>query len=743
VARLAPSQLARLLTLLGRGEHEEAARLAADDPLARLLRAHALASAGAFAEARSDCALALALAPTSALVHIAAGLLAYVTRDHDLALTRLITAAELDAQHAVPALQLAAERAARLGWSGDARTLLMRLITREPTRLAWRLELERLLAGAQLPDAALLQIRIATDLAPDRATLWMERATLAARVPETAPLAHRDDEVDALTDPLAHRDDEVDALTDPLTHRGDEVDALADPLTHRGDEVADAVARACALAGPTPPLAYILAGAAALTRVGRLDAADALLQLAPDDPESRLERAERALWRGDHHTARSLAEHSPELGRRRILGALAVLEGRFEEALEHLGQPNPPTDAEFGSDTAGLTGDYRLHLWRGEALLRLDRRPEAHRALTAASMGSDDFLPVAWVLRLLLALRDGQPIPGRDGELRGLLAAIAAATHEPVPQLGGDVATDTAILERTLQRLAGNRSTTPTVLVDGALLRLAPLAGERRAAREALQRIRGGSGPEALAALDAVVRRFPDHALPEAHRGELLLWLGRTAEARAALERALAIAPRTRWAYVGLATVALLERDPTAALAISAEGVRAMSGTTGPAVYMARGEALLQLDRLDEARDELERAVALSPGRLAAHIALALVHHAGAAPGRVLAPLHHRILARAPGLCSDAARSLGLALWQHRDRPPEPARMQAVLARALRMMQGNRSASQVTYLGPDGTLRFVASVDDDRPRRDAHSGDVDDLQRVRTLLLRTAATRSA
>jgi len=710
VARLAASQLARLLTLLGRGEYDAAATLAAADPLARLLRATALVDTGAFAEARADCVLALAAAPTSALVHIAAGLLAYLTHDHELALTRLRTAAELDPRHAVPALQLAAERAARLGWSGDARTLLARLITREPTRLAWRLELARLLVSAQLPDAALLQIRVATELAPDRPALWMERATLAARVPELHPDR---------------------------------------PPTHRSDEVADSVARALTLAGEAPPLPYLLAGAAALTRVGHLEPADALLLRADPDPEARLERAERALWRGDLATARRLAETAPELGRRRLLGAIAVLEGRFDDALEQLGRPQGPGDSEFGSDTAGLPGDYRLHLWRGEALLRLDRRPEAHRALTAASMASDDFLPVAWLLRRLLALRDGHAIPGRDGELRDLLAAIARTTAEPEPRLGADVATDTAALERALQRLAGNRSTTPTTTcttttpVTGPLHRLGPLMGERRAAREALQRIRGGSGTEALAALGAVIQRFPDHALPEAHRGELLLWLGRPAEARAALTRAITLAPQTRWAYVGLATAALLERDPAAALAISDDGVRIMGDTTGPAVYMARGEALLRLGRHSEALTELERAVALSPGRLAAHLALALVHHAQGAAPDTLAPRHRALLTRAPALFSDAAHALGQPLLQRRDRPPKPALMHALLEQALRMMQGNRSASLVTYLGPGGALRFVASVDDDHPRRHAHSGDPDDLQRVRALLVRAAAARCA
>ena len=203
---------------------------------------------------------------------------------------------------------------------------------------------------------------------------------------------------------------------------------------------------------------------------------------------------------------------------------------------------------------------------------------------------------------------------------------------------------------------------------------------------------------------------------------------------RAALNRAIAISAQTRWAYVGLAGVALLEHDPDAALAVSAAGVKTMNASTGPAVYMVRGEALLRLNRLDEAIADLEQAVALSPGRLAAHIALALARQAHGEPPEALAPVHRALLARAPGLCSDAARALGVPLWSHRDRLPEPARMQAVLEQALRMMQGNRSASLVTYRTAEGALRFVASVDDERPRRHAHSGDADDLQRVRGLL---------
>lgn len=68
--------------------------------------------------------------------------------------------------------------------------------------------------------------------------------------------------------------------------------AIAGPrvaIAHREDEVADAVARACDLvgAGPPPP-PYLLAGAAALTQVGRLEAAEALLLRAPDDPQALL-----------------------------------------------------------------------------------------------------------------------------------------------------------------------------------------------------------------------------------------------------------------------------------------------------------------------------------------------------------------------------------------------------------------------------------------------------------------------
>jgi tetratricopeptide (TPR) repeat protein len=705
VPRIAPPQLRRLLALLERGEHgDETATLIADDPIARLLRAHALAAAGDFAAARDDCAAAVAAAPASAVVHVAAGLLAFVTRDHDLALERLIAAADLDPEHAVAALQLAAERAARLGWSGDARALLERLIAREPARLAWRLELERLLVSAQLPDAALLQIRVATELAPARAALWMERASLAAQVAIAGPQG---------------------------------------PIAHREDEVADAVARACELVGTSPPPPpYLLAGAAALTQVGHLEAAEALLLRAPDDPQALLERAERALWRGDHRGADALARAASDapaarLGVRRILGAIAVREGRFAEALTHLGQPGRG-DSDFGSDTAGLSGDYRLHLWRGEALLRLDRRPEAHRALTAASMSSDGFLAVAWVLRLLLALRERRPLPGRDGEVRGLLAAISAAADEPELRLRGDVDADIAALERALLLLAGNRSTTPTVHVGGSLRRLGPIEGERRAAREALQRIRGGAEAEALAALDAGRAALPRPRAPGGPPRRI------TAVARTRRREPRRPEPGHRHLRpdpLGLRR----PRRPRPARArprLRPHHLRRRREDHEcqhrPRVYMVRGEALLRLARPDEAIADLEQAVALSPGRLAAHIALALARQARGEPPEALAPLHRALLARAPGLCSDAARALGLPLWSHRDRLPGADLMQAVLEQALRMMQGNRSASLVTYRTAAGALRFVASVDDERPRRHAHSSDIDDLQRVRSLLVRAA-----
>jgi hypothetical protein len=90
--------------------------------------------------------------------------------------------------------------------------------------------------------------------------------------------------------------------------------------------------------------------------------------------------------------------------------------------------------------------------------------------------------------------------------------------------------------------------------------------------------------------------------------------------------------------------------------------------------------------------------VALHPGRIGAWLNLALLPHDAPRTREIEAFLAER----APGLLSDAARALGTS-WS----AAAAGMPRSLLEQALRMLQGNRASSSVTYLSPEGTLRSV------------------------------------
>lgn len=625
-----------------------------------------LVEAERHAEARSALRVALTDRALSSGAWEIAGRLCFLARDHQGALDCFDAMAQRP-EAAPRATMLAIQYAGRLGWSGDVRQRLRAMIAAEPTKLRWRLEEARLHTSARSWARAREALRDALALESENPRLWMELATVSSR----APLAG----------------------------------------AHRADEVAEAVTHALGLKRvDRSDVAMLYAASEALTRVGRLSAAhellERILELSPAEVAARIELAERALWRGDDDTA---AEHaaladawSPgELGGKRIMAGLAVRAGEFARAAAVEGD-----------------GDYRLHVWRAEANLRLGELERAHAELTRASMSADGFLPVAWLLRLLVSIRQDGPSTltvRRYGEVRELLIAVDDGAAAIVREGRHEEAE--ALFERVLARLAGNRSTTPTWVERGEVERLPPITGERFASRRALERLRSEPPERAVEALSEVARRFAGHSLPDAHRGEVLVWLGRVEEARRALAEAIAIEPETRWAYIGLTMCDLLEGDAAAAYETSRAGVRRMHDTEGPAVHVHEGEALYRLGRLDEALTSLDRAIALHPSRLSARILRAMVHRAQGVDDESAA-----LIEGAPGLFSDARRH---ATEDSTD---------ALLESALRSMRGNRASRLITYVTDAGDLRFVPTRSA-RHRR-PHDGDAEDLTWVRARLFR-------
>lgn len=462
----------------------------------------------------------------------------------------------------------------------------------------------------------------------------------------------------------------------------------------RRDE-ARALAEAALATHPEPTPALRRDVADLLRAAGALEAADAHYAALPGDPTAMAWRGAFSLWRGDLDAAELHAQRAQALGdeftSRVLRGAVSLLRGELAGAVESLTRAVSlrPDDA-----TAAV--------WLGDALRRAGRVGEALAETRRGGERGDDLGEhvAAQLVIHLASLQRGDFLGVPDATLASALATLSAhaappAWTPPTPALPADLRPPwrrrAVALEDALTRLRGNRSATPSfVRADGTLEPLITPRSPRVEAKRALWRfVASGDPHEALRAFDEIHARWPDTPEPYNYRGELYLYLGDAATARAQFEKALARYRQSRWAYIGLGGVAVLERNYEEALRVLAEGV-AVAGGEGPTTYVYRGEALRCLGRTEAARRDLTHSVTTTPARVGAWVNLALLEHdAGdaAACARVLDALRRR----APGFVRDAGEG----------------EASEALPRMLAMLRGNRGASCVTYFTRDGVLRSV------------------------------------
>lgn len=543
-----------------------------------------------------------------------------------------------------------------LGWDQEVRATLEAAMAIEPYEPRWYALATRTFVRGGATEHALRVAREALRLEPGSARMGIEVARLHAE------LGHEAEAISTLEATRAH------VPAGSQTH-------------HLG-------------------MAYVLREAGAFTQArAELEAA---WRLEPTRARTLIDLAEQALWSGDTATALRWASAAGAIdaaaaGVARVCGTVAMLEGDAVRAV-------PCFDRAIELDPDDGVALY----WRAEAAYRMQQYELAHALLTRTTMRVEGYMFVAWVLRLLVVLHERAPQvlqPQRFEEVREAVEEIVPEARAAFEQ--PSEARLVRCLELALERMRGNRAPTATFVDErGTLRRVRARTGVRHAARHALQLIRVLPPADTLAALDEVVRRHPDAPLPICHRGELRSWLGDLAGARADLEAAIRLDRFTRWAYIGLSGLDLLEGDPERALRTSAHGVRTMGHTEGPAVHVHRGEALRRLGRHDEARVDLERAIELGPTRISAWVDLALVH---AATGRREAfdEAWRHLEVAAPGLLSDASRELEVVLWGDPGEVPSLDERQRVLEHALAMMRGNRSTSCATYFTREGRLRHV------------------------------------
>jgi tetratricopeptide (TPR) repeat protein len=648
---------------------------ASSDPRAWLFAAAALAASGRPAEARRELARIAEHAKVAGALLVAAGALHFELGDFQAALACLDRVAAEYPDDAYGAVLLKFRLAMSLGWRRDVIAAGERLLALDPARAREvHAELQRLLASEDNCPAALRHWGERVSLEPESSARQWEGAHLFSR----------------------------------LGRFGDVRTCVARAL-QLGDSTAAAQLEA----------ARVLEGAGAFADAERHALAVARGQ--PECAEAELLHGELRLWQGDADAvlaaaARVLANDPDCAAAHRLRGGALVLRQRYADALAAL-------DCAIAGDAA----DAAAHSFRAEALLRLGRLPEARAALERHPSREDTCYWIRSLLLALVALRQRSGIAGwlralvrefpnlslqprllvdANYELRRALCALVPDGEALLSRPGAR--RRRAVLEAALTALRGNRSDRPTAydVADGAL-RYVPRACPRQASVAVLGLIKTAPPESVVQAFAAVIAEYPDSSLPVCYRGEVHLWLGNYADARADLEAAIAQRATTRWAYYGLASLANVEGDPRGALAVCARSVRVLR-SEAPPIYVHRGEAFRRLGRRDDALRELRLACELGPTRLSARLNLALAEGA-AGDGAGETAGYRWLCAHAPGLVSDAGFDLGIGEWRT-DAGPSRDERRALLEHMLIMMRGNRASSFATWIGRSGMVRIASAA---------------------------------
>ena len=417
------------------------------------------------------------------------------------------------------------------------------------------------------------------------------------------------------------------------------------------------------------------------------------VRLDPDNVAAVAKLAEAHLWRGEYalavrHAEKALALDPLCAGAFRTRGAAAVCRGRCERAL-----PDLDRALELAPE------DTEAFAWRGEAGRRLGR-PSAWQDLVKARLRCPFHLGALINQELILQAR-GESLPMADRSF------IQTNVPKEIADLKKDLSLPqptqaAASLERTLERMKGNRSAKTTFLAG-------PRGRERvvehlhyfpRDPLVSLQaKLRFGSVDRVLGELDRLVKETPDEAYLYSHRAEVYLWVGRYQDAERDFRRARRLNPVLLWPKVGLAGVRLMVGDLKKGLALIE--FAAKHGGSESIVLTWRGEIYRKLGKFKRALEEFEKIPEVPPFRPAGWINLALTKGAlgdRAGQRRIFLALRRHM----PEFMADAAAESGAArggAW------PDPA-IRKVLEKGLQMMRGNRSRWMYTYFTRDGRLKL-------------------------------------
>ena len=430
-------------------------------------------------------------------------------------------------------------------------------------------------------------------------------------------------------------------------------------------------------------------------RVGRHDRIDAALAQHrarhPRDPTVHTAVGRMALWRGDTAAAKAAAERAREIEPANreaafLLGASAVLEGRLDEA-------QPWLDAAIDGDgpVRWLAMDA-AHTFR--SCMERDRGQcsVGMKSASQAMFCAQDYNVAAHIARITNAFYVYDKGPTIDPRFLEVGSHVRDLADDPDTAWNGKTRTFIEGIGQAERRLSGNRTALSTWVDDaGRLHRHAVPPYPRHLARLTQMLVRVRPPDAVLAEFERLAAVHPNDPTVFTYRGEFRVWMGDFDAASADFEAALAIDPRTTWAWIGLAAAQIGRGKLHRSLDTLAEGIVTVQ-YEGPTVFVYRGEARRLLGEHGAAMVDLTKATGDKPQRLSAWINRALVAEAMGNPAPVAA-LTAALAASNPGLWHDIQRHPGGS-----ERPLEAC---------LALMRGNRSSTVLTYRTPDGTVRLI------------------------------------
>lgn len=421
-------------------------------------------------------------------------------------------------------------------------------------------------------------------------------------------------------------------------------------------------------------------------RAGDLAGAEQLL-VGRQGAEAYARRAHLALWRLDIDAARSEARAAlaadPDCPIARLVEVAAdVLDARSGSQL-------PRLDALLAEGATTGLDETEVRLWKAEHLLALGDTARAAVEIARARSAANGFSVAAMLDDWLCSVAALEPGKVESGLRPRVWAPYAGWLHPLVPDVaalqGGRRVDVDEQVRAARSRLGGNRSTTPTLVRDGALepWPFPPDARQRASLRQMLVLTR--EVDEVVMRLLRAASEQPHDPFVRTYGGEVLLWLGRPELAEPLFREALALDSGTVWAWIGLGASELYQGRFGAAQATWSTGV-ARVGFEGPTIFPYRAEAHWRVGALDRARVDVRIALADKPYRLSARVLDALLTAAEGdeSPAQ---RLDGEVRAAAPTFWTDLDRAAGA-----------DASAVARLEAALTLMRGNRSSTMPGYV---------------------------------------------